>query len=60
MMIKALCNRVGFHYNGILIILGGLLPVFKLESLLKFFKKFYFATNCGSWVSSSIFGPLSF
>jgi hypothetical protein len=46
------CNRVGFHYNDFLNVLDNSNPDFNAKSPMKIFKKIYFRSNCGTWVST--------
>jgi len=45
------CNRAGFHYNGFLNVLYNSNPAYNAKSPIKFFKKIYFCSNCGTWVN---------
>ena len=46
------CNRIGFHYNGFLNVLDNSNPAYNAKSSIKIFKKIYFCSNCGTWVSN--------
>jgi hypothetical protein len=46
------CNRAGFNYNDFLKVLDNANPDFNAKSSIKIFKKFYFRSNCGTWVKS--------
>ena len=54
------CNIEGFHYNGFLNVLDNANPAYNVKSPIKFSKKIYFCSNCGSWVNFVVLGMTGF